>query len=88
MSAICYWDHSRGSLPTDTFGTNLLIHNDRVGFINSDTAVFCWPTIAVNTHIFRVANRTELAMGKNEVGVEQKLLKVVPLSSRLIFITG
>ncbi len=39
---------------------------------------FGWPTIAVDTHIFRVANRTKLAMGKNVDQVEQKLLKVVP----------
>jgi len=36
------------------------------------------PTIAVDTHIFRVANRTGLAIGKNVEQVEQKLLKVVP----------
>jgi endonuclease-3 len=36
------------------------------------------PTIAVDTHIFRVANRTGLAPGKNVREVEDKLLKVVP----------
>ena len=36
------------------------------------------PTIAVDTHIFRVANRTGLAPGKDVVEVEQKLLKVIP----------
>ncbi len=39
---------------------------------------FGWPTIAVDTHIFRVSNRTRLATGKNVVEVEQKLLKVIP----------
>lgn len=39
---------------------------------------FGWPTIAVDTHIFRVSNRTKLAMGKNVVAVEQKLEKVIP----------
>lgn len=39
---------------------------------------FGWPTIAVDTHIYRVSNRTKLAMGKNVDQVEQKLLKVVP----------
>lgn len=39
---------------------------------------FGWPTIAVDTHIFRVSNRTKFAMGKDVVAVEQKLLKVVP----------
>ncbi|MCB1735214.1 MAG: endonuclease III [Gammaproteobacteria bacterium] len=36
------------------------------------------PTIAVDTHIFRVSNRTGLAPGKTPLAVEQKLLKVVP----------
>jgi endonuclease-3 len=39
---------------------------------------FGWPTIAVDTHIYRVSNRTKLAMGKTVDDVEQKLLKVVP----------
>lgn len=39
---------------------------------------FGWPTIAVDTHIYRVSNRTKFAMGKNVDQVEQKLLKVVP----------
>ncbi len=36
------------------------------------------PTIAVDTHIFRVSNRTGLAPGKNVLAVEKKLLKVTP----------
>jgi endonuclease-3 len=36
------------------------------------------PTIAVDTHIFRVANRTGLAPGKTPLQVEQKLLRIVP----------
>jgi endonuclease III len=36
------------------------------------------PTIAVDTHIFRVSNRTGLAPGKDVRAVEDKLLKVVP----------
>lgn len=36
------------------------------------------PTIAVDTHIFRVSNRTGLATGNNVLKVEQKLLKFVP----------
>ncbi|MBA3929193.1 MAG: endonuclease III [Xanthomonas sp.] len=36
------------------------------------------PTIAVDTHIFRVANRTGLAPGKDVRTVEDKLVKVVP----------
>ena len=40
------------------------------------------PTIAVDTHIFRVANRTGLATGSNVTAVEDKLLKVVPAEFR------
>ena len=40
------------------------------------------PTIAVDTHIFRVANRTGLAPGKDPEAVEEKLLKFTPLEFR------
>lgn len=36
------------------------------------------PTIAVDTHIFRVSNRTGIAPGKNVTQVEQRLLKFIP----------
>ena len=36
------------------------------------------PTLAVDTHIFRVANRTGLAIGKTPLIIERKLLKSVP----------
>lgn len=39
---------------------------------------FGYPTIAVDTHIFRVSNRTKIATGKTPLEVELKLLKVVP----------
>ena len=39
---------------------------------------FGQPTIAVDTHIFRVSNRTGLAPGKDVLEVEKKLLKFVP----------
>ena len=41
------------------------------------------PTIAVDTHIFRVGNRTGLAPGKTVLAVEQKLEKVVPADRKL-----
>ena len=44
---------------------------------------FGWPTIAVDTHIYRVSNRTKLAMGKTVNDVEKKLLKVVPKEFKL-----
>ncbi|MGS1119534.1 endonuclease III [Rhodanobacter sp. UC4436_H3] len=40
------------------------------------------PTIAVDTHIFRVANRTGLAPGKDVRTVEDKLVKVIPAEFR------
>ena len=44
---------------------------------------FGQPTIAVDTHIFRVSNRTGLAPGKTPLEVEQKLLRSTPQSYRL-----
>jgi endonuclease-3 len=41
------------------------------------------PTIAVDTHIFRVANRTGLAPGKDVLAVEQALERIVPQEYRL-----
>jgi len=39
---------------------------------------FGHPTMAVDTHIFRVSNRTRLAPGKNVLEVEKKLLRFIP----------
>ncbi len=44
---------------------------------------FKQPTMAVDTHIFRVANRTSLAPGENVRKVEEKLLKITPKEYRL-----
>nr|WP_298375759.1 endonuclease III [uncultured Halomonas sp.] len=43
---------------------------------------FGQPTIAVDTHIFRVCNRTRIAPGKNVVEVEEKLMRHVPKEFR------
>ena len=43
---------------------------------------FGQPTIAVDTHIFRVGNRTGLAPGKTPLAVELKLEKATPLQFR------
>jgi endonuclease-3 len=40
------------------------------------------PTIAVDTHIFRVSNRTRIAQGRNPLEVEQRLLRNVPAEFR------
>lgn len=39
---------------------------------------FGHPTMAVDTHIFRVSNRTKIAPGKNVLEVEKKLMKFIP----------
>ncbi len=39
---------------------------------------FGQPTMAVDTHIFRVANRTKIASGKNVLEVEKRLLRLIP----------
>lgn len=44
---------------------------------------FGQPTIAVDTHIFRVSNRTGIAPGKNVVEVEKRLLRLVPEEFKL-----
>jgi len=44
--------------------------------------IFGQPTMAVDTHIFRLANRTGLAPGKNVAQVEELLLKVIPNAYR------
>ncbi|MFB6421954.1 MAG: endonuclease III [Candidatus Malihini olakiniferum] len=44
---------------------------------------FGWSTIAVDTHVFRVCNRTGLAPGKDTNAVEKKLLKVVPAKFKI-----
>lgn len=41
-------------------------------------AAFNKPTIAVDTHVFRVSNRTGLSMGKNPDKVEKQLLQILP----------
>jgi len=43
---------------------------------------FGQPTIAVDTHLFRVANRTGLATGKTPLEVEMQLLKRIPVAYR------
>ena len=53
------------------------------GFVTNTASVvlnqgFGLPTIAVDTHVFRVCNRTGLATGKNPYEVLKKLYKLVP----------
>ncbi|AMA64644.1 Endonuclease III [Candidatus Arsenophonus lipoptenae] len=46
---------------------------------------FGWPTIAVDTHVFRVCNRTNFVTGKNVIEVEQKLIEIVPIKFKFNF---
>ena len=56
------------------------MHNESSRYIDKYLPLLSFgsPTIAVDTHIDHVSNRTKFAMGKNVVEVEKKLLKVVP----------
>ena len=71
-------DHHEGEVPQDR---DLLETLPGVGRKTANVvlnAAFGEPRIAVDTHIFRVANRTGLAKGKNVLEVELKLEKVTP----------
>ncbi|MDQ3140298.1 MAG: endonuclease III [Pseudomonadota bacterium] len=71
-------DHHGGEVPQDR---DLLETLPGVGRKTANVvlnAAFGEPRIAVDTHIFRVANRTALARGRNVLEVELKLEKVTP----------
>ena len=71
-------DHHDGKVPQDR---DLLETLPGVGRKTANVVLnvaFSEPRIAVDTHIFRVANRTGLAKGKNVLEVELKLEKVTP----------
>ena len=55
----------------------IILKKDATANVVLNTA-FGHPTIAVDTHIFRVSNRTGIAPGKNVNEVEQRLLRLVP----------
>src|SRR3546814_491825 len=71
-------DHYQGSVPCDRAALESLPGVGRKTANVVLNTAFGQPTIAVDTHIFRVANRTGLAPGKNVLEVERKLEKVVP----------
>ncbi len=68
----------RGQVPRDRAALEALPGVGRKTANVILNTAFGEPTIAVDTHIFRVANRTGLAPGKTPLAVEQKLLQVVP----------
>ncbi len=77
LSQILLRDHG-GEVPADREALEKLPGVGRKTANVVLNTAFGQPTIAVDTHIFRVANRTGLAPGKNVDEVERKLLKFVP----------
>ena len=77
LSEVLVRDHG-GKVPTTRAGLEALPGVGRKTANVVLNTAFGQPTIAVDTHIFRVANRTGLAPGKDVDQVEQRLLKFVP----------
>lgn len=71
-------DQHGGEVPSDRSALEALPGVGRKTANVVLNTAFGQPTIAVDTHIFRVSNRTGLAPGKTPLQVEQKLLKAVP----------
>lgn len=67
-----------GAVPTDRTSLEQLAGVGRKTANVVLNIAFGAPTIAIDTHVFRVANRTGLAPGKTTLAVEQKLEKVTP----------
>jgi endonuclease-3 len=67
-----------GQVPEDRAGLEALPGVGRKTANVILNTAFGHPTIAVDTHIFRLANRSAIAPGKNVVEVEKKLLRFVP----------
>jgi endonuclease-3 len=76
-------EHHDGAVPDDRAALEALPGVGRKTANVILNVAFGHPTIAVDTHIFRVANRTGLAPGKTVEAVERKLLKNVPVEFRL-----
>jgi endonuclease-3 len=76
-------DHHGGAIPREREQLEALPGVGRKTANVILNAVYGEPTIAVDTHIFRIANRIGLAPGKDPIEVEQKLLKCVPPQFRL-----
>jgi endonuclease III len=76
-------EHHGGDVPRDRESLQALPGVGRKTANVVMNIAFGEPTIAVDTHIFRVSNRTGLAPGRTPDAVEQKLLKVVPAEFRM-----
>lgn len=75
-------DHHDGNVPANRAALEALPGVGRKTANVVLNTAFGEPTIAVDTHIFRVANRTRLAKGKTPREVEMRLLRVVPAEFR------
>lgn len=71
-------DQHQGRVPCDRAALEALPGVGRKTANVVLNTAFGLPTIAVDTHIFRVSNRTGIAPGKNVVDVEKKLERVIP----------
>ena len=71
-------DHHHGQVPEDRAALEALPGVGRKTANVVLNTAFGHPTMAVDTHIFRLANRINLAPGKTVLAVEKKLLKVIP----------
>lgn len=71
-------EHFGGAVPEDREALESLPGVGRKTANVVLNVAFGHPTMAVDTHVFRVCNRTGLAAGKDPLEVEAKLLKVVP----------
>ncbi|EIC20623.1 endonuclease III [Thiorhodovibrio frisius] len=71
-------EHHQGQVPRERAALEALPGVGRKTANVILNTAFGEPTIAVDTHIFRVANRTRLAPGKTPLAVEKQLLRLVP----------
>ena len=77
LSQLLIRDHG-GKVPRDRAALEALPGVGRKTANVVLNVAFGEPTMAVDTHVFRVSNRTGLAPGKTPLAVEQKLLKAIP----------
>lgn len=71
-------DRHQGEVPDDQAALEALPGVGRKTANVVRNTAFGHPTIAVDTHIFRVSNRTKIAPGKTVLEVEKKLIKFIP----------
>ena len=71
-------DRHQGEVPDDQAALEALPGVGRKTANVVRNTAFGHPTIAVDTHIFRVSNRTKMAPGKTVLEVEKKLIKFIP----------